>query len=407
MNDTLVKVEGVSKKFCRSLKKSLWYGMQDLGNELIGQRHSGDGELRPDEFWSVKDVSFELKRGECLGLIGPNGAGKSTLLKMLNGLIKPDEGLIEMNGRVGALIELGAGFNPLLTGRENVYVNGSVLGFSKEEIDRKLDAIIDFAEIEEFINSPVQNYSSGMKVRLGFAVAAQMEPDILMIDEVLSVGDASFRAKCMSQIYRTIENCCVIFVSHSMPQVGRICTNGLYMDRGVCKLYTDQIQDAINCYQKDTRSIETSVLGQDSFDLLDCKLFSKNKLLDRNLPEVKYYDDFNIEVTLALKEKIPKCLFTLAFFDMELKCVAECYSVQSGFVPECVEGTICLKIGIKELTLSPGKYTVQLSAITMGENNRRNNVVFLIRKMFDMVVTGKLYGYSAAQYQAVWSMDEL
>src|SRR5210317_171061 len=158
MGDTLVKVEGVSKKFCRSLKKSLWYGMQDLGNEVIGRRHGGNGELRNNEFWAVDDVSFELKRGECLGLIGANGAGKSTLLKMLNGLIKPDKGRIEMNGRVGALIELGAGFNPILTGRENIYVNGAVLGFTKEEISRKFDEIVEFAELDEFINTPVQNY---------------------------------------------------------------------------------------------------------------------------------------------------------------------------------------------------------------------------------------------------------
>jgi lipopolysaccharide transport system ATP-binding protein len=165
MSDTLIKVEGVSKKFCRSLKKSLWYGMQDLGNEVIGKRHGGNGELRPDEFWAVDDVSFELKRGECLGLIGRNGAGKTTLLRMLNGLIKPDTGRIEMRGQVGALIALGAGFNPILTGRENIYVNASVLGLSKRETDAKIDNIIDFAEIGEFINMPVQSYSSGMAVR--------------------------------------------------------------------------------------------------------------------------------------------------------------------------------------------------------------------------------------------------
>jgi lipopolysaccharide transport system ATP-binding protein len=138
MSDTLIKVESVSKKFCRSLKKSLWYGMQDLGNELIGKRHGGNGELRPDEFWAVDDVSFELRRGECLGLIGRNGAGKTTLLRMLNGLIKPDKGRIETRGRVGALIALGAGFNPILTGRENIFVNASVLGLSQKETKKNL-----------------------------------------------------------------------------------------------------------------------------------------------------------------------------------------------------------------------------------------------------------------------------
>jgi lipopolysaccharide transport system ATP-binding protein len=139
-DEVLVKVEGVSKKFCRDLKRSLWYGVKDISSELFGSKKNG--QLRPKEFWAVDDVSFELRRGECLGLIGHNGAGKSTLLKMLNGLIKPDKGTITMHGRIGALIELGAGFNPILTGRENIYNNGAVLGFSKKEIDAKFDAIV-------------------------------------------------------------------------------------------------------------------------------------------------------------------------------------------------------------------------------------------------------------------------
>ena len=221
-DEVLVKVEGVSKKFCRSLKRSLWYGVQDVTSELMG-RPGGHDELRKNEFWAVNDVSFELKRGECLGLIGPNGAGKSTLLKMLNGLVKPDRGRITMRGRIGALIELGAGFNPILTARENIYINGSVLGFGKKEIDSKFDAIVDFAEIEEFIDTPVQNYSSGMKVRLGFAVAAQMEPDVLMIDEVLAVGDVGFQIKCLNALRGIAGDSAIILVSHTMQQVSAFC----------------------------------------------------------------------------------------------------------------------------------------------------------------------------------------
>ncbi len=150
MTDTLIKVENVSKKFCRKLKRSLWYGMKDLGSELIGSSNSHK-DLRKDEFWAVDDVSFELKRGECLGLIGANGSGKSTFLKMLNGLIKPDKGKISMRGRVGALIELGAGFNPILTGWENIYINGSALGFTEEEIKEKFESIPGFVEIRSTI----------------------------------------------------------------------------------------------------------------------------------------------------------------------------------------------------------------------------------------------------------------
>ncbi len=232
MNDTLIKVEGVSKKFCRRLRNSLWYGLQDLGNELRGHRHGGNGQLRPDEFWAVKDVSFELKRGQCLGLIGRNGAGKTTLLRMLNGLIKPDQGRIEIRGRVGALIALGAGFNPILTGRENIYVNASVLGLSRREIDKKIDEIIDFAEIGDFIESAVQTYSSGMQVRLGFAVATAITPDVLLLDEVLTVGDAAFRVKCFNRMRELINNTAVIFVSHNMAQLTRIADRMLLLQSG-------------------------------------------------------------------------------------------------------------------------------------------------------------------------------
>jgi lipopolysaccharide transport system ATP-binding protein len=244
MNDeVLVKVENVSKKFCRSLKRSLWYGMQDMllelnpfshrSNGTLYPRDSASDRLRPDEFWAVKDVSFELRRGECLGLIGRNGAGKTTLLKMLNGLIKPDQGRITMRGQVGALIALGAGFNPILTGRENIYVNGAVLGLTKREIDRKIDDIIDFAEIREFIDAPVQSYSSGMQVRLGFAVSTALQPSILLLDEVLAVGDISFQAKCfnaLSDFRKT--GTAFILVSHNMHQISRYSDRVLYLRHG-------------------------------------------------------------------------------------------------------------------------------------------------------------------------------
>jgi lipopolysaccharide transport system ATP-binding protein len=232
MSDTLIKVDGVSKKFCRSLRKSLWYGVKDLGNELRGHRHGGNGELRPGEFWAIKDVSLELKRGECLGLVGRNGAGKTTLLRLLNGLVKPDQGRIEISGRVGALIALGAGFNPILTGRENVYVAASVLGITNQEIDEKFDDIIEFAEIGEFIDAPVQSYSSGMQVRLGFAIATTLNPDILLLDEVLAVGDAAFRAKCFERIGKVLSGASVICISHAEKQVRRICDSVVVLDGG-------------------------------------------------------------------------------------------------------------------------------------------------------------------------------
>lgn len=280
--EVLVRVENVSKIFCRDFKKSLLYGLKDSAKDLVscgkGRDRPPGGPtfpssaggssssskildpqssilnpstasrpLRPGEFYAVHDVSFELRRGECLGLIGRNGAGKTTLLKMLNGLIKPDAGRITMRGRVGALIALGAGFNPLLTGRENIYVNGSVLGLSKAEIDAKIVEIIDFAEIAEFIDSPVQTYSSGMQVRLGFAVATALNPDILILDEVLAVGDASFRNKCYKRIASIRKNAAIIFVSHNMEQVGRICDRVLMMNSGR-NLYIGDVEGGILAY---------------------------------------------------------------------------------------------------------------------------------------------------------------
>jgi lipopolysaccharide transport system ATP-binding protein len=231
-DDVLIRADGVSKKFCRSLKKSLWYGVRDSVADLAG-RGSGSDHLRADEFWAVNDVSFEVRRGECLGLIGGNGAGKTTLLKMLNGLIKPDGGRIEMRGRVGALIALGAGFNPILTGRENIYVNGSVLGLTQKEINAKFDEIVDFAEIQEFIDSPVQGYSSGMSVRLGFAIAVAVEPDVLLLDEVLAVGDVSFQAKCFNTLAEFRKRgTAFILVSHNMHMISRYCQQALYLRHG-------------------------------------------------------------------------------------------------------------------------------------------------------------------------------
>ena len=231
MADILIDVQDISKVFCRNLKRSIWYGVRDITSELFGQRRDRS-ELRPKEFWANQAISFQVRRGECLGLIGPNGAGKTTLLRMLNGLIKPDRGRITMRGRIGALIALGAGFNPILTGRENIYINGSVLGLSKREIDAKVEEIIDFAEVRDAIDAPVRTYSSGMTVRLGFAIATALDPDLVLLDEVLAVGDVRFRTKCYQRIGKILKRAAVIYVAHDMNQIARICDSVIVMDRG-------------------------------------------------------------------------------------------------------------------------------------------------------------------------------
>src|SRR3989338_5089706 len=191
-DDIAIKVENVSKKFCRSLKDSMLYGMTDIGKNLIGLG-SNSSVLRKNEFWAVEGISFEIKRGESFGLIGPNGSGKTTLLKMLNGIFWPDKGKITTRGRVGALIAVGAGFHPLLTGRENIYINGAILGINKKEVDEKFDPIVEFADIGNFLDAPVKHYSSGMYVRLGFSIAVHCDPEVLLVDEILAVGDRKDR----------------------------------------------------------------------------------------------------------------------------------------------------------------------------------------------------------------------
>jgi lipopolysaccharide transport system ATP-binding protein len=376
MNDeVLVSVQNVSKKFCRDLKTSLWYGVKDLTSEFFGR--SKDGELRPKEFYAVNDVSFELRRGECLGLIGHNGAGKSTLLKMLNGLIKPDKGTITMKGRIGALIELGAGFNPLLTGRENIYINGAVLGFSKKEIDEKFDAIVEFSEIGDFIDTPVQNYSSGMKVRLGFAVAAQLEPDVLLIDEVLAVGDIGFRIKSMNRITELIKRSCVIFVSHSMPLVARMTDKAILMNHGVINLMDSKVDTVIQKYYELDKDTGERISG---FEGINFNSIIVNSL-DKGKNTINWGDSLRIKTEIDSNKPFKNCYITIVFDNPEYLPIASCYS--KLFDLESGENTI--ELIIDKIYFSPTKYTMRI--LLHQKENGRNQLKSTILKRLQGVGT--------------------
>jgi lipopolysaccharide transport system ATP-binding protein len=355
--EVLVKVEGVSKKFCKDLKTSLWYGVKDLFSGLRGNQE--DGVLRPKEFWAVKDINFELRRGECLGLIGHNGAGKSTLLKILNGLINPDAGTVTMRGRVGALIELGAGFNPILTGRENIYNNGAVLGFTRKEIDAKVEAIIDFSEIREFIDMPVQNYSSGMKVRLGFAVAAQMEPDVLIIDEVLAVGDVGFRYKCLNAIGEIMKNSAVIFVTHSMPQIYRICTEIMLMNKGMVIEYGNNLGKGIDKYFEMSNDGKPQIAGTGEASLVDCELSNSNNIAKSNeILNIEYGSGLNIKLKIKLANDINKARVKLILWNQDLIPVMDILDTElnSYLVKNNSLGLIEINVLIPKLTVNNGKH---------------------------------------------------
>ncbi|PSB55171.1 ABC transporter ATP-binding protein [Chamaesiphon polymorphus] len=367
--EVLIRVENVSKKFCRSLKKSLWYGIKDIGSELTGRKY--EHELRPDEFWSVKDVSFELRRGECLGLIGRNGAGKTTLLKMLNGLIKPDRGSIEINGKVGGLIALGAGFNPILTGRENIYVNGSILGLSKAAIDAKLEEIIEFAELEEFIDAPVQTYSSGMTVRLGFAVAVVLiEPDVLLLDEVLAVGDMGFVLKCFRKIDLLIPKCAVIFVSHSMPQVSRIATDIALLEKGKPVYQGKNVSEGIDLYYSKFDVIPSFYVGE-LVQIISILINGQPSLDTTDTILVERLADIEIQITLKVSPQFKHPEPFLVFYDAEQRGIAE-YIYEEKLPLENINGNVSFKILIPKVIFSKGLYS-----ITVGLSESKDGPILM------------------------------
>jgi lipopolysaccharide transport system ATP-binding protein len=232
MTRPALEFQHVSKKF---RKGEAHDSLRDLLPGLFRKtiRKIGKTDLKPKEFWALQDVSFRVGRGEALGIVGPNGSGKSTTLKILSGILKPTCGTMQVNGRISALIEVGAGFHPDLTGRENIFLNGAILGMNRSEVQKKMDAIIDFSGISGFIDSPVKRYSSGMYARLGFSIAAHVEPEILLVDEVLSVGDYTFQGRCIQKMNDILKNgTTVIFVSHNMESVLSLCGRAILLVNG-------------------------------------------------------------------------------------------------------------------------------------------------------------------------------
>jgi len=369
-DDIAIKVEHVSKKFCKSLKKSMLYGIQDISRNLLGMSTKPD-KLRKGEFWAVDDVSFEVHRGETLGIIGPNGSGKSTILKMLNGIIMPDKGKIEINGRVGALIEIGAGFHPMLTGRENIYVNGAILGMSKKEIDEKFDDIVEFADIGDFLDTPVKNYSSGMFVRLGFAVAVHCEPDILLVDEVLSVGDRSFQQKSVQRMRELITegDKSVVFVSHNLIAVRALCKRAIWLNNG--KIHAEGPTDYVASQYE--QFVDTILRNESSQKLTDIdpgfqsglvKFTDVQLLNEKGEPTqvVEFMGYLRIRAWYEAEERIDKPNFRFHFINSDGTVIVAPSSVYQSNLVDCIEpGTGYVDCIIEKLPLVPENYSVHVS----------------------------------------------
>lgn len=389
-DDVIVRVDGLSKKFCRELRRSLIYGAQDVAAEAFGLFERSGGRLRAGEFWAVRDVGFEVRRGECVGLMGPNGAGKTTLLKMLNGLIKPDTGRITVRGRVGALIALGAGFSPVLSGRENVYINGAVLGFTRAEIEAKFDEIVEFASIGDFLDSPVRSYSSGMSARLGFAVAAHLDPDLLLVDEILAVGDVRFRMKCYDHMLKLRNGgCAIIIVSHSTNQLPRVATRALCMARGELRL-DGRLEEGIAFTERTQLASDASATQEGEGAVLVGAVVEGSA--DGGF---QTYDDIVIEVRVRVRRAVRSCRMTIG---VEAASVGPISSVAiRPDLPSPIEaGCECVfRITLQRLPLKVGHYLI--SAHLFGEE--KTDLMLSARRCASFDVTGPptaLYGEGTA-----------
>jgi lipopolysaccharide transport system ATP-binding protein len=309
-------------------------------------------------FWALRDVSFEIKPGESIGIIGNNGAGKSTLLKILSRVTVPTEGRVRLRGRVGSLLEVGTGFHPELTGRENVYFNGSVLGMSRSEINRKFDEIIDFSEVEEFLDTPVKFYSSGMKMRLAFSVAAHLDPDILLVDEILAVGDTAFQKKSLSKMENVVrDGRTVLFVSHNLAVVRSLCARGIFIEKGEVK-YIGAMDNAIDIYLSNG-----AILSRDSFRAVpDQSLSAQIMQVDLEKPDgsLNYfaYDRplvFNIKV--AVRKTLYRVSIGLSIADRKQNSVITSYDFEQDDerLQDKPAGNYSYRVEVPPL-LVPGQY---------------------------------------------------
>jgi len=360
MSSPIIKVEQLKKKFVISHEnkeryKSLRDEIATKGRRLMGKRRSGTNTTEKEEFYALNGVDFEVYQGDRLGIIGRNGAGKSTLLKILSRITEPTSGRITLRGRVASLLEVGTGFHPELTGRENIFLNGAILGMSRAEIRDKFDEIVEFAEVAKFLDTPVKRYSSGMYVRLAFAVAAHLEPEILIVDEVLAVGDAQFQKKCLSKMEDASrkEGKTVLFVSHNMASLRALCDKGIYLSNGTVT-YAGSITDSIKTYMDaNVSEVRNSVTGY--------KLFDNVMLEDLSLDSYTYSlgADIAYRILISAGDISVNNLCLLIFNDINER-IAIVDLRTRGLVGKKIDGRLEIKGVIRKVPFIEGVYRVGL-----------------------------------------------
>jgi lipopolysaccharide transport system ATP-binding protein len=321
-----------------------------------------------EEFWALRDVNFEIEKGDRVGVIGRNGAGKSTLLKILSRIVEPTSGSIKIKGRVASLLEVGTGFHPELTGRENVFLNGAILGMSRSEIRKKFDEIVDFAEVEKFLDTPVKRYSSGMYVRLAFAVAAHLEPEILIVDEVLAVGDAQFQKKCLGKMEDVSKNegRTVLFVSHNMSAISSICTKGIYLKQGKTEK-TGNINQVILHYLNASKALENDGLIPEGLSIYNTGIvrFTRLKMKSISATEntIYYLNEIVLETSIFSQEEVNNIILDLRICDEERKQIvhlSNIYNLQNN-IQTLKRGENAFIITIPNF-MQPGSYSITIGA---------------------------------------------
>jgi lipopolysaccharide transport system ATP-binding protein len=381
MSDIVLKVEHLYKRYRlgnidgQAFKEdivSFWSKLRGLpdpyetyttSNELAAAKSAE--EVKSRYVWSLQDVNFEVKKGEVVGIIGKNGAGKSTLLKILSKTTTPTKGNVKIKGRIASLLEVGTGFHPDLTGRENIYMNGAILGMTRYEITQKLDEIVAFAGIEAFIDTPVKRYSSGMYVRLAFAVAAHLEPDILIVDEVLAVGDADFQKKCIGKMKDVSqgEGRTVLFVSHNILSIKQLCNKGVLLKNGKIEIAGD-ISNVITEYVKVNIGVSETgeiPLEADRYNTGEAK-FTKVMLLDKDGEMIRnlfFRQEFIIEVELQVFEPIPAAMFSVQITNLDRECLAMVVNETKQSQTKLDKGKYKLRLNIPN-NLLEGQYSLNL-----------------------------------------------
>ncbi len=370
MSDTVIKVENLSKKYTISHQQTGGYAtIRDRITDGVKSFGKKNTAFTKEEFWALKDVSFEVKQGDRLGIIGRNGAGKSTLLKILSRITEPTTGQISINGRIASLLEVGTGFHPELTGRENIFLNGAILGMSRAEIKKKFDEIVSFAEVEKFLDTPVKRYSSGMYMRLAFAVAAHLETDILIVDEVLAVGDTRFQKKCIGKIQSTSDTGrTVFFVSHNMALVRQLCCSTMFLEKGHLTYY-GEAEKGISLYLKGSEDYliqnNKKIINGKNINLLAIEIMEYPERLNTLSPIFNH--DYILKLRLQVCKQISDITVVVRIYNNLGELVSSICTLEEGIDPFPISKQAEVEFFLPRIQLLPSSYSLSVLVYKFGE----------------------------------------